>query len=103
MSLSPRRLKERVDYLVRLRRVIAAEATPFVIDYYRRNRRMPPSYVLALLPSTTVRRLRLRGEIEFLLKLPSIYSFSRLVWDRVIDRCQHSPEGQFRRRQSTRD
>jgi hypothetical protein len=95
---SPRRLKERVAYLIRLRRLVTAEAEAFVLEHYRRHRRMPPAYVLALLPSTTVRRLRLRGELEFLLRIPSFYRFSRLLLDRAIDRCRGSPDVRSRQR-----
>jgi len=99
---SARRLADRVNYLVRLRRLLTPQAAPFVLDYYRRERRMPPSYVLRLLPSTTVNRLRLRGEVELLLGIPSIHRFSRILFDRVIDPCRHATDA-WHRRQSISD
>jgi hypothetical protein len=67
-QVSPSRLQERVAYLVR--------------------RRLPPGYVTVLLSRGTVQRIRVRGELEHLLGLPALNRFSRVLWSRVIDRCQ---------------
>jgi hypothetical protein len=86
MPVSPSRLQERVAYLVRRRRWIEREAATFVLDFYRRHRRLPPAYVTVLLPSGTVRSLRLRGEFGHLLR--SFNRFSRVMMTRAIDRCR---------------
>lgn len=87
-QVSPRRLQERVAHLVRRRQLIKVEAATFVLDYYRRYRRLPPGYVTVLLSVATVRRIRVRGELEHLLGLPALNRFSRLLWSRVVDRCR---------------
>ncbi|MEY9182051.1 hypothetical protein ABIG06_003657 [Bradyrhizobium sp. USDA 326] len=97
MYPSPRRLNERVNYLVRLRRLLAVQAAAFTLAYYRRHRRMPPGYVLRLFSSATVHRIRLRAELEILLGIPSLYRFSRLLYDCVIDRCHGSRDVRSRR------
>lgn len=92
-----------MNYLVRLRRFIAAQAAAFTLNYYRRHRRMPAGYVLRLLPSTTVHRLRLWAELEFLLGIPTVYRFSRLLIGRIIDRFRAAQDARSRRRQSIND
>lgn len=87
-QVSPRRLQERVAYLVRRRRWIRIEAATFALEFYRQFRRLPPAYVTALLDRKTVQRIRVRGELEHLLGLPAFYRFSRVLWSRVIDRCR---------------
>lgn len=87
-QVSTRRLQERVAYLVRRRRWIKVEAATFTLNFYRRYRRLPPGYVTTLLPVVTVRRIRVRGELEHLLGLPALNRFSRVLWTRVIDRCR---------------
>ncbi|MBB4366645.1 hypothetical protein GGD65_007718 [Bradyrhizobium sp. CIR18] len=62
-------------YLVRLRRLLAVQAAAFVLGYYRCHRRMPPAYVLRLLPSGTAHRIRLRAELERLLGLRAFCRF----------------------------
>lgn len=85
-QVSTRRLQERVAYLVRRRRWIRVEAATFALHFYRRHRRLPPGYVTVLLSERTVRRIRVRGELEHLLGLPALNRFSRLLWTRVVDR-----------------
>jgi len=87
-QVSPSRLQERVAYLVRRRQLIRVEAAIFALDFYRRYRRLPPGYVTVLLSRGTVQRIRVRGELEHLLGLPALNRFSRVLWSRVIDRCQ---------------
>ena len=69
MTIPSRRLSRRVAFLLRLRRQLRAQAPAFVLLYYRRSRRLPPAYVLSLLSSSAVRRIRLRGEIEHMIGL----------------------------------
>jgi hypothetical protein len=88
VSVPPRRLQERVAYLVRRRRFIQLEAATFVLDFYRRHRRLPPGYVTVLLSVATVRRIRVRGELEHLFGLPALYRFSRVLMTRAIDHCR---------------
>jgi hypothetical protein len=87
-QVSPRRLQERVAYLVKRRRWIKIEAATFALDFYRRHRKLPPGYVTVLLDGKTVQRIRIRGELEHVLGLPAFYRFSRVLWTRVIDRCR---------------
>jgi hypothetical protein len=87
-QVSPRRLQERVAYLVRRRRWIRIEAATFALDFYRRHRRLPPGYVTVLLTRKTVQRIRVRGELEHILGLPAFYRFSRFLWTRAVDRCR---------------
>ena len=86
-----------MNYLVRLRRLLAVQAAAFTLGYYRCHRRMPPNYVLRLLPSGTVHRIRLRAELEFLLGISSLNRFSRLLLGCVIDRCRGSHDVRRRR------
>lgn len=63
-AIQPRRLARRVAVLLRQRRHLRAQAPAYVLRYYRDHRRLPPGYVLVLLPASIVRRIRLRAEIE---------------------------------------
>jgi hypothetical protein len=67
MAIPPRRLARRVAVLLRQRRHLRARAPAYVLQYYRDHRRLPPGYVLVLLPAWIVRRIRLRAEIEHIL------------------------------------
>lgn len=75
MPVSPHRLQRRVDFLLRRRARMNAPARAFVLDYYRRHRRLPPAYVTSLLPKSTLRRIQLRGEAEHLLGITAIFRF----------------------------
>ncbi|WMT76532.1 hypothetical protein [Bradyrhizobium sp. Ash2021] len=69
MAIPPRRLARRVAFLLRQREHLRSQAAAFVLRYYRKHRRLPAGYVTTLLPSSTVRRIRLRGEIEHMLRI----------------------------------
>ena len=77
--VSPRRLARRVDCLLRQRRHLRAQAPAFVLQYYRDHRRMPPGYVLALLPASIVRRIRLRAEIEHAFEIVRLLALLRKI------------------------
>lgn len=81
MPVRPRRLQERVDYLIRRRRFVANEAAAFVREHYRRHHRLPPGYVLALLPPSTVRRIRFLSDLR-----AAFNTFSRVLLAGCIDR-----------------
>ena len=79
MSLSPLSLKRRVRFLLRTRSKLCAQAAADALDHYRRHRRLPPAYVTRLLSTASVRRIRLRGDIEHALGLARIFSiFGRM-------------------------
>src|SRR6478672_3435320 len=88
VPVSPRRLQERVAYLVRRRGWIKLEAATFVLHFYRDHRRLPPAYVTVLLPAATLVRIRVRGELEHLVGLPALHRFSRVLMTRAIERCR---------------
>jgi len=67
MAIPPHRLARRVAFLLRQREHLQSQAAAFVLRYYRTHRRLPAGYVTALLPRSTLRRIRLRGEIEHML------------------------------------
>jgi hypothetical protein len=67
MPIPPRSLDRRVASLLRQREKLRAQAPAFALRFYRKHRRLPPAYVLALLSPAVARRIRLRGEIEHLL------------------------------------
>jgi hypothetical protein len=74
MPVPPHRLQERVDVLLRGRALMRAPARAFVLDHYRRHRRLPPAYVTALLSKAAIRRLWLRGELEHVLGLARFFA-----------------------------
>lgn len=67
MAIAPHRLARRVAFLLRQRELLRSQAAAFVLRYYRTHRRLPAGYVTTLLPNSTVRRIRFRGEIEHML------------------------------------
>jgi hypothetical protein len=71
-GIPPRRLSRRVAFLLRQRQQLRAQAAAFVLQYYRDHRRLPPGYVLALLPGSIVRRIHLRAEIEYALGITKV-------------------------------
>lgn len=72
MPIPPRRLARRVAVLIRQREILRSQAAAFTLRYYRTYRRLPAGYVITLLASSTIRRIRLRGEIEHLLGIPRV-------------------------------
>lgn len=85
MAIAPHRLARRVTFLLRQRERLRSQAAAFVLRYYREHRRLPAGYVTALLPNSTVRRIRLRAEIEHVfgisrifIKLEDIFSRRRM-------------------------
>jgi hypothetical protein len=66
------RLEARMRALLARRAVLARQAARFVLDFYRRHRRLPAAYVTALLPPQAVRRLVMRGEIEHTLHVAGL-------------------------------
>jgi hypothetical protein len=82
MAIPPRRLSRRVAVLLRQRRHLRAQAPAFVLQYYRDHRRLPPGYVLVLLPASTVRRIRLRAEIEHTLGIVRLLAQLRKILHR---------------------
>jgi len=73
MPIPPHRLARRVAALLRQRKELRAHAPAFVLRFYRRHRRLPSAYVLALLPPSVIRRIRLRGEMEHLTGISKIF------------------------------
>ena len=88
MAIPPHRLSRRVAFLVRQRRQLRAQAPAYVLRYYRRHRRLPAGYVLSLLAAPTVRRIRLRGELEHLIGLASFLA-SRTVLTQTTRKQKH--------------
>jgi hypothetical protein len=76
-------VQKRVDFLLRRRALMSAPARAFVLEYYRCHRRLPPAYVTSLLPKSTLRRIRLRGEVEHLLGLTTFFRLLARL------RCKH--------------
>ncbi|MGY4466989.1 hypothetical protein ACVWWK_002671 [Bradyrhizobium sp. LB9.1b] len=72
MAIPPARLARRVAFLIRQREQLRAQAATFVLRFYRTHRRLPAGYVTALLPRSTLHRIRLRGEIEHALGMARI-------------------------------
>ncbi|WP_426436964.1 hypothetical protein [Bradyrhizobium genosp. P] len=72
MAIPPHRLARRVAFLLRQREQLRSQAAAYALRHYRAHRRLPPGYVTALLPGATVRRIRLRGEIEHVLGISRI-------------------------------
>jgi hypothetical protein len=72
MSASPRSLRRRVSFLLKARPRLRARAAADALDHYRRHRQLPPGYVTRLLTAAAVRRIRLRGEIEHMLRISRI-------------------------------
>lgn len=77
MPIPPDRLSRRVASLLRQREKLRAQAPAFALQYYREHRRLPPGYVLALLSKATIRRVRLRGEIEYIIGITSLFSANK--------------------------
>ena len=67
MAVPHDELSRRVRTLLRQRSSLRAMAGDFALHFYRTRRRLPAGYVLALLTTAKVRRIRLRGEIEQML------------------------------------
>jgi hypothetical protein len=74
MSPSPLSLKKRVRFLLQGRSALREQAAAHALAHYRRHRRLPPAYVTRLLSAPSVRRIRLRGEIEHVLRVAGILS-----------------------------
>jgi hypothetical protein len=73
MAIPSRRLSRRVALLLRQRQLLRAQAPAYVLRYYRQHQRLPPGYVLTLVPRSDIRRIRLRGEIEHALGLTCLF------------------------------
>ena len=74
MNPSPLSLKKRVRFLLRSRSALRAQAAAHALAHYRRHRRLPPAYVTRLLSAAAVRRIRLRGELEHVLRVVEFLS-----------------------------
>jgi hypothetical protein len=72
MSVPPLSLRRRVRFLLNVRTRLRARAAADALDHYRCHRRLPPGYVTRLLTAAAVRRIRLRGEIEHILRMSRI-------------------------------
>jgi hypothetical protein len=77
MPIPPHRLARRVAALLCQREKLRAQAPAFTLRFYRKHRRLPPAYVLVLLSATTVRRIRLRGEIEHVFGIAEFFSMEK--------------------------
>jgi hypothetical protein len=72
MAIPPHRLARRVAFLLRQREHLRSQSAAYALRHYRAHRRLPPGYVTTLLCRSTVRRIRLRGEIEHVLGISRI-------------------------------
>jgi len=80
MPIPPRRLARRVAALLRERETLREQAPAFTLRFYRKHRRLPPAYVLALLPASAIRRIRLRGEIEHIIGIAAVFGTERAIF-----------------------